>query len=153
MAYIPARYECPMLRSLHFLQRVKHRRIASNLSLFEESPRTIQDAKNKIAPIHSRKFSEGNKVSSIRTKKHVYSSNRIFIRGVQSRPVQKIKVCNDSVGYSLRTFALATNKDKNAGKRPINSSISEKKPHKNSVSTQGQMKQKEMSDYNLTPWQ
>jgi hypothetical protein len=67
--------------------------------------------------------------------------------------VQKIKVCNDSVGYSLRTFALATNKDKNAGRRPVNSSISEKKPYKNSVSTQGQMKQKEMSDYNLTPWQ
>ncbi|OMJ72576.1 hypothetical protein SteCoe_28933 [Stentor coeruleus] len=152
MAYNPARYEYPMLRSLHFLQHVKHRRIVSNLFLLEESPKNIQITKKKTTPIHSRKLSEGNNFSPIRKKRHLYSSNRIYIREAQNRPIQKIENCNDSVGYCLRTFALAVNKDKNATRRPINSSISEKKPYKNSVSTQGKMKQKEISNYNLTPW-
>lgn len=153
MAFMPTRLDCPLLRSLHFLQRSKHRRLSNSICLQDESPRVTQSTRYKFTTIHSRKSSDGNCINIHRTNRLANSSNRIFIRAVRSRPAEKTQTLNDSVGISFRTFALASSKEKTIVKKPINSSTSEKKHLKAVIPNQGLFLKQEGSDINLAPWQ
>lgn len=153
MAFMPTKLDCPLLRSLHFLQRSKHRRLSNGICLQDESPKVTQSIRYKFTPIHSRRSSNGDCINIHRTSRLANSSNRIFIRAVRSRPAEKTQTLNDSVGISLRTFALASSKEKNICKKPINSSISEKRHLKAVIPNQGLFLKQEGSEINLTPWQ
>lgn len=152
MAFIPTRYDVPFLKSLHILQHAKNRRSSLNPSLFENTTKIIIPAsKQRLIPINNRTLSPHKSPDNYRTTRLRLPSSRVFFRTIRSRQSEQVKVLDDSFG--LRAFSLSSNNEKTVSKRPIYSSISDKKPSKTANLPIEQPKHKEAIEINLSPWQ
>ena len=114
MAFIPSRYDCPLLRSIHFSQNSKSTRKRQYLSFNQGlSSRRNSGSINRFTPIHSKKLSEDKELDTKRKIINLNSVKKILImKNSINKITQKNNIETADIIDSFRTIALTINREK-----------------------------------------
>lgn len=156
MAFVPSAYQCPLLKSLKFLQNSKVKRTRNKSQLFQNYiEKNNSFSSSKVTPIHTRKNSEEGPLDNSKKKITPVSVRALSIRRPVCAISLKKRIESESTGVYFRTFALTSTRKKTEAKRPVNVSACQsgyKKICKIDLTMQTHLQSQDSLDGKLSPW-